>query len=83
MRVDTGFAEGQRVTPFYDPMLAKVIVRGDDRAGAIAQLQSALAAFEIEGVKNNIPALQQVLVDARFVAGDVHTGLLGDIVAGQ
>jgi acetyl-CoA carboxylase biotin carboxylase subunit len=83
VRVDTGYAEGQRVTPFYDPLLAKVLVRADDRAGAIATLDAALGAFAIEGVKHNIPALRALLADARFRAGDVHTGLLADVVAGM
>ena len=82
VRVDTGYGEGQRVTPFYDPMLAKVLVRADDRAGAIAALDAALGAFAIEGVRHNIPALRALLADERFQRGDVHTGLLGEVVAG-
>ena len=82
VRVDTGYAEGQRVTPFYDPLLAKVLVRAEDRAGAIAALDAALGAFAIEGVKHNIPALRALLADERFRQGEVHTGLLADVVAG-
>lgn len=83
VRVDTGYGEGQRVTPWYDPLLAKVIVRGPDRAAAIARLDAALAEFAIEGLKHNIPALRKLLADARFQAGDVHTGLLLDVVNGS
>ena len=83
VRVDTGYGEGQRVTPWYDPLLAKVIVRGPDRAAAIARLDAALAEFAIEGLKHNIPALRKLLADARFQAGDVHTGLLMDVVNGS
>ena len=83
VRVDTGYAEGQRVTPFYDPLLAKVLVLGRDRADAITAMDDALAGFAIEGLKHNVQALRQVLADARFRAGDVHTGLLTDIVNGR
>jgi acetyl-CoA carboxylase biotin carboxylase subunit len=75
LRVETGYAEGCTVTPFYDPMLAKVIAHAPTRDEAIAVLSNALAGFEIEGVKNNIPFVQRMLADSAFRAGDVHTGL--------
>ncbi len=80
LRVDTGYAEGCTVTPFYDPMIAKVIARGPDRAAAIVRLADALAGFEIEGLKTNIPFVLKALADPRFRAGDVHTGLVDDIL---
>ena len=83
VRVDTGYAEGQRVTPFYDPLLAKVLVHACDRLAAIAAMDEALAGFAIEGLKHNIPALRMLLSDERFRAGDVHTGLLTDVVNGR
>ena len=81
VRVDTGYGEGQRVTPWYDPLLAKVIVCGSDRAAALRRLDDALAGFAIDGLKHNIPALRKLLRDERFVAGQVHTGLLAEVVA--
>jgi acetyl-CoA carboxylase biotin carboxylase subunit len=75
LRVETGYAEGCTVTPFYDPLLAKVIAHAPTRDRAIAALSDALASCEIEGVKNNIPFVQRMLGHPAFRAGDVHTGL--------
>ena len=80
IRVDTGYAAGREVTPHYDPLLAKVIARGADRAEAIDRLVAALEAFRIEGVKHNIPALVAILQSAEFRAGQVHTGLAAEVV---
>jgi len=79
VRVETGYAEGGEVTPFYDPMIAKVIAHGPTREAAIDRLAAGLAQFEISGVKHNIPALQAVLASAEFRSGAVHTGLLSTI----
>lgn len=79
IRIETGYAEGAQVTPYYDPLLAKVIARGSTRVAAIRRLEEALEAFEIRGVKNNIPALLGVLRSEAFRAGAVHTGLLSEI----
>lgn len=81
VRVDSGYKEGQDVTPFYDPMLAKVIARADTRDAAIAKLVEALEAFEIRGVKSNIPALVTLLQSEAFRAGDVHTGLTQSVIS--
>jgi acetyl-CoA carboxylase biotin carboxylase subunit len=81
VRVETGYAEGRDVTPHYDPMLAKVIVHAEDRDAAIDKLASALEAFEIQGVKNNIPAVLAILRSAQFRAGEVHTGLIPEVLA--
>ena len=80
VRVDTGFAEGRDVTPHYDPMIAKVIVHGESRADAIDRLIDALEAFEIAGVKNNIPAVLAILRSEPFRTGDVHTGLIPEVL---
>ncbi len=82
VRVETGYAEGGRVTPYYDPMLAKVIATGADRAQAIARLRAALDAFAIEGVKTNIPFIQRVLADDEFIAGRIDTGLAQRVLSG-
>jgi acetyl-CoA carboxylase biotin carboxylase subunit len=81
IRVETGYAEGNQVTPYYDPMIAKVIVRAATRAEAIARLAEALDATVIEGVKTNIPFVRQVLLSPEFSAGDVRTGLGPEILA--
>jgi acetyl-CoA carboxylase biotin carboxylase subunit len=80
IRVDTGFAEGREVTPHYDPMIAKVIVHADTRDAAIDRLIAALEAFEIEGLKNNIPAVLAILRSEQFRAGEVHTGLIPEVL---
>lgn len=83
IRIETGFAEGNAVTPHYDSLLAKVIAHGDTRAQAIARLDAALAAFAVAGVHSNIPALRRALASPAFQAGRVHTGLLAEIGAPQ
>lgn len=75
VRVETGYAEGCRVSSHYDPMVAKVIAHGPTRAAALQRLQAALEQFHIEGVKTNIPFVLRVLADDRFRAGDVSTGM--------
>ena len=80
IRVETGFAEGREVTPHYDPMIAKVIVRADTRGHAIGRLCDALEAFAIEGPKTNIPAVLAVLRSEPFRAGRVHTGLIPEVL---
>ena len=81
VRVETGYAEGREVTPHYDPMIAKVIVRGRNRIQAIDALVEALSAFEIQGIKCNIPAVLAVLRSEPFRAGQVHTGLIAEVMA--
>ena len=80
VRVETGYAEGREVTPHYDPMIAKVIVHAATRDAAIDKLVDALAAFEIQGLKHNIPAVIAVLKSEPFRAGDVHTGLIPEVM---
>jgi len=79
IRVETGYAEGMDVTPFYDPMIAKVIARAEDRKTAITRLRDALAVFSISGPKTNIPFLLEVLDSEEFQSGQVHTGLAIDL----
>jgi acetyl-CoA carboxylase biotin carboxylase subunit len=75
IRVETGYAEGDRITPFYDPMIGKLIAHGATRGAAIARLLGALDGSVIEGVKTNIDFVRRVLLSPEFEAGDVHTGL--------
>jgi len=81
VRVETGFEEGRQVTPHYDPMIAKVIAHAPTREAAIDKLVDALQAFEIQGLKNNIPAVIAVLRSEPFRAGEVHTGLIPEVLA--
>jgi acetyl-CoA carboxylase biotin carboxylase subunit len=76
VRVETGYAQGSTVTPFYDSLVAKVIAWAPTRSAAIDRLQTALAGFEISGIKTNIPAVQLVLSSDAFREGRVHTGLM-------
>ena len=77
VRVDTGYAAGQSVTPYYDPLLAKVIAGGRTREQAIGRLLVGLKGLEVRGVATNIPLLQAVLEDEDFLAGNIDTGFLG------
>lgn len=61
------------VTPFYDPMIAKLVVQGSSREEAINRLQAALADYHIEGIKTNIPMLQEVVAHSAFHSGDTTT----------
>lgn len=79
IRIDTGYAEGRDVTPHYDPMIAKVIVRAATRAAAIDKLIETLNGFEIQGLKHNIPAVVNILNSAQFREGRVHTGIIGEV----
>ena len=81
IRVDSGVRAGVRVTHFYDPLLAKLVVHGPDRETAIARAEEALRAFRIEGVKHNIPAHLEALASPEFRSGDYDTGLLDVIRA--
>src|SRR4029434_6469264 len=76
VRVDTGFGAGDAVSPFYDPMLAKLIVRGEDRDAACAQMLAALGDCEIVGVATNIAFLERVVAHEAFASGRVDTGLI-------
>jgi acetyl-CoA carboxylase biotin carboxylase subunit len=77
IRVDTGYEQGSTITPFYDPLVAKVIVHAATRDEAREKLATALGEFEIAGIKHNIPALVKVLRSDAFANGAVHTGLVG------
>ncbi len=76
VRVDTGVRENDAITPFYDPMIAKIICRGADRTAALATATRALDQVEISGVRTNVAFLKAILGHPAFRAGDVHTGFL-------
>src|SRR3989441_485932 len=76
VRVDTHIYAGYTVPPFYDSLLAKVIVHGNSRAEALARMRQALDSFIIEGVTTTIPFLSRVMRHPDFVAGTVDTKFL-------
>ncbi|QBY56219.1 acetyl-CoA carboxylase biotin carboxylase subunit [Cupriavidus oxalaticus] len=81
IRIETGYAEGNTVSPYYDPMIAKIIVHASDRQAAITLAKEALSATDIVGVKTNVPLLQRMLTYAPWLAGELHTGLVQDLLA--
>ncbi|TDR89292.1 urea carboxylase [Enterovirga rhinocerotis] len=75
-RIDGWIATGTEVSPYYDPMLAKLIVHGADRAEAIAKMEAALAATRLSGIATNLDYLREVIGSPMFAAGDVSTKAL-------
>jgi len=76
VRVDSGVREGDAISPFYDPMIAKLIVWGADRTQALARLSQALAEFRIVGLATNIAFLKRLVEGEAFSTADLDTGLI-------
>ena len=76
IRVDSHVYNGYEISPFYDSMIAKIIVHGRDRQDAIAKMSRALSEFMIEGPSTTVPVGQALLGDARFARGEYNTGFL-------
>jgi 3-methylcrotonyl-CoA carboxylase alpha subunit len=76
VRVDTGVAAGDEISPHYDPMIAKLIVWDRDRPAALARMREALGAFEIVGLTTNVAFLSRLVRCAPFAAADLDTGLI-------
>ena len=76
VRVDAGYAEGNTVTPFYDPLLAKLCVHGQDREEALARAADAVAAFQIAGPRTNLPFHADLLASEEFASGDYDTSVV-------
>lgn len=76
VRFETGYRAGQAITPYFDPLIAKVIGHGASREQAIGRTLVGVRALEVQGVSSNVTLLERVLQDERFLAGDVHTGFL-------
>ena len=76
IRIDTGVREGDTITPYYDPMIAKLIVWDRDRAAALRRLRGALAKCEIVGCVTNLPFLAAVAAHPAFAAGEIDTGFI-------
>jgi 3-methylcrotonyl-CoA carboxylase alpha subunit len=75
-RIETGFEAGDKVTPFYDPMLAKLVVHGENRAAAAEQLSNECAAALVWPVRTNSSFLSRALEEGEFVSGNVDTGFI-------
>jgi len=75
-RIDTGVRQGDDITPFYDPMIAKLTVHGETRAAALRQLDCALSETQIAGTTTNVAFLQALARNKEFAAGHVDTGLI-------
>ena len=78
-RIDGWIATGTEVTPFYDPMLAKIIVTGEDRPAAIAALQAALGETAVSGIEANLDYLRTIAASELFASGRVATTALRDL----
>ena len=78
VRVDTGVETGAEISLHYDPMMAKIIAHGADRAAAVVALREALRQTEIVGVEHNVPYLRNVLAHDAFLDGTYTTGLAED-----
>lgn len=76
VRIDSAVYQGYEISPFYDSMIAKVIVHGKTREEAIARMHRALSEFRIEGVKTTIPFHLRLLENRYFISGDFNTKFL-------
>ena len=76
VRVDTGVEEGDEITPFYDPMIAKLIVWDEHRDAALARMRQALADYRVAGLTTNIDFLSRLVACPAFANADLDTGLI-------
>jgi pyruvate carboxylase subunit A len=79
IRVDSGVCDGSTISPFYDPMIAKLIVWGRDRNEAIGRMRRALFEYIIAGVQSNIPFHRAIMENERFVNGDLGTQFIDEL----
>ncbi len=76
VRVDTGVLEGDEVSPFYDPMISKLIVWGENRTAALAKLKHALNDYKISGITTNISFLKRLAAHPSFAKAELDTGFI-------
>uniref|UniRef100_A0A8I6A8G9 Propionyl-CoA carboxylase alpha chain, mitochondrial n=1 Tax=Rattus norvegicus TaxID=10116 RepID=A0A8I6A8G9_RAT len=79
VRVDSGIQPGSDISIYYDPMISKLVTYGSDRAEALKRMEDALDSYVIRGVTHNIPLLREVIINTRFVKGDISTKFLSDV----
>jgi acetyl-CoA carboxylase biotin carboxylase subunit len=82
VRVDTAAYRDYVIPPHYDSLIAKLIVRGKDRAETLARARRALEQFVIEGVKTSIPLHRQIVSNEKFMAGDFSTKFMDTFLRG-
>jgi acetyl-CoA carboxylase biotin carboxylase subunit len=80
IRVDTHLYSGYKVPQYYDSLIAKLIAYGTTREETISRLRRALTEFVIEGIKTTIPFHLKLLKNKRFLEGDIHTGLVDEML---
>lgn len=78
IRNECAVKEGDQVTPFYDPMISKLIVTGDTRTEAIANLKGAMNQFIVDGIKTNIPMIKEIIDYTAYVEGKTTTTFIQD-----
>ncbi len=76
VRIDSGIREHDTISPYYDPMIAKLIVWGQDRAQALARMAQALREFEVVGLHTNLAFLERLVTSVPFSSADLDTGLI-------
>ena len=76
VRIDAGVREGDTISPYYDPMIAKLIVWGRDREQALARMAQALAGYHVVGLSTNVAFLQRLVKSEAFRTADLDTGLI-------
>ncbi|CAH0347426.1 acetyl-CoA carboxylase biotin carboxylase subunit [Bacillus sp. CECT 9360] len=76
IRHELAINESSEVTPFYDPMIAKLVVKGSTRLEAIDRLQTALAVYKVEGIKTNVPMLNEIVSYKEFKQGETTTDFI-------
>ena len=76
VRVDSGIVEGDEITTFYDPMIAKLIIWGENREAALVQMHNALSQFHVEGLGNNIAFLDRLVASESFTHANLDTNLI-------
>jgi len=83
IRVDSGYQAGDTVSQFYDPLIAKLVVWGEDRNKSIIEMQHALNDYEITGIKNNIPFLKKAFDSGIFKSGNYDTHFILKLKEGK
>jgi len=76
VRIDSGVREGDAISPYYDPMIAKLITWAPNRASAVARMDAALARFEVVGLQTNVAFLRRLMRCDSFAGADLDTGLI-------
>lgn len=80
IRHELAVSERSVVTPFYDPMIAKLVVTGSNREEAIQRLRAALDAYEVEGIKTNLPLLREIAAHPAYLAADTTTSFVATYI---